>query len=213
MHPKLFVPIQQFCEQLTQDFDSIPSERKAQLSQLSQYFLQKYQQGIPARAIVICTHNSRRSHLGQLWLAMACDYYGIPMMGTYSGGTEATAFNPRAVAALLRAGLQIRPKEAAATNPIYQIWWTEDMAPYLAFSKKFDHPDNPNDNFAAIMVCTEADQGCPFVPGTDFRFSLPYDDPKTFDGTDLESDKYDERCRQIGREMMYILSLVKAQLN
>ncbi|MEM9823715.1 MAG: hypothetical protein AAF985_21700, partial [Bacteroidota bacterium] len=123
--------------------------------------------------------------------------------------TEATAFNPRAVAALKRVGLEINSDDVSAENPKYQIRWTASRSPYLAFSKKYDHPDHPQHNFAAIMVCTEADQGCPFVPGTDFRFSLPYEDPKAFDGTALESSKYDERCRQIGREMLYLLSLIQ----
>jgi hypothetical protein len=58
------------------------------------------------------------------------------------------------------------------------------------------------------MVCSEADQGCPFVPGTDFRLALPFDDPKAFDGTDLQDVKYDERCKQIGTEMLFVMSNV-----
>lgn len=58
------------------------------------------------------------------------------------------------------------------------------------------------------MVCSSADKGCPIVFGCDFRLSLPYDDPKDFDDTDLEEEKYDERVRQIGREFLFSLSQV-----
>ena len=71
---------------------------------LSQYFSDQYKSGKTPQAIVICTHNSRRSHLGQLWLAIGADFFELPQLETFSGGTEATAFNPRAVAALHRVG-------------------------------------------------------------------------------------------------------------
>ena len=133
----------------------------------------------------------------------------MPPIASFSGGTEATAFNPRAVAALVRIGLDISTATPEASNPVYEIKWMETQESYPAFSKKYDHAVNPQSDFAAIMVCTEADAGCPFVAGCDFRLPLPYDDPKAFDGTELESQKYDERCRQIGREMLYTLHQVK----
>jgi protein-tyrosine-phosphatase len=194
-------------EKLTQHFDSIDSERKTQLESLSAYIQQKYKEQKTPKLIVICTHNSRRSHLGQLWLAAAADYYKLPALESYSGGTEATAFNPNAVAAVKRIGFDIS-KLVDAENSIYNVFWKEDQYPYQAFSKRFEEPPNPTSEFAAIMVCSEADEGCPFVPGTDFRIALPFDDPKAFDGTPQEAEKYDERCEQIGMEMLYVLSRV-----
>ena len=213
MTVSLYPKVQDYCTNLSASFSLIPEERKSQLLKLSQYFLNKYQQGITPQAIVICTHNSRRSHLGQLWLAIGADHYQLPTLNSYSGGTEATALNPRVASALVRVGLNVSTAQAKAENPVYEISWIADMQPYQAFSKKFEHPANPQDKFAAIMVCNEADQGCPFVPGTDFRLSLPYDDPKAFDETPLESQKYDERCEQIGREMLFVLSELKKQWN
>ncbi|MEM6686468.1 MAG: hypothetical protein AAF617_11860 [Bacteroidota bacterium] len=194
-------------EKLTQDFDSISAERKAQLETISAYIQKKYDAQQTPKLIVICTHNSRRSHLGQLWLAAAADYYELPALETYSGGTEVTAFNPNAVAAVQRIGFDISTL-VEAENPIYKILWKEHQYPYNAFSKRFHEPPNPTTEFAAIMVCSEADEGCPFVPGTDFRIALPFDDPKAFDGTPQEAEKYDERCQQIGTEMLYVLSKV-----
>jgi hypothetical protein len=59
------------------------------------------------------------------------------------------------------------------------------------------------------MVCAEANESCPIVPGADFRLGLPYQDPKAFDNTPQQNEKYDERCRQIAREMFYVFSQIK----
>lgn len=206
MKPKIFPSILAFCQDIENEFAQIPTARKEKLLSLSQYFSKKFHSGETPQAIIICTHNSRRSHLGQIWLAVGADYYGLPAIKTFSGGTEATAFNPRAVAALQRVGFDIQADDIGASNPKYQIQWTEEMKAYPAFSKRFEDAPNPTTDFAAIMVCSEADEACPFVSGTDFRLALPFDDPKAFDGTNLESLKYDERCRQIGREMLFVLS-------
>ncbi|MBI1226927.1 MAG: hypothetical protein GC192_16975 [Bacteroidetes bacterium] len=159
--------------------------------------------------VVICTHNSRRSHIGQIWLAVGAEYYQLPEIQTFSGGTEATAFNIRAVRAFQRVGFDISTDKEETENPIYQISWKVGMKPYQAFSKKYEDEPNPKEKFAAVMVCSEADEGCPFVFGCDFRLSLPFDDPKEFDETELETAKYDERVRQIGREMLFVTSQVK----
>ncbi len=211
LNSTLLEKIANTCAELAKEFDLIPVERKQQLQQLSDYFVQKNQQEISPKVIVICTHNSRRSHLGQIWLAVGATYYGLPKIDTFSGGTEATAFNHRAVAALQRIGFEITSKEhITPTNPIYEVNWLKEAQPYKAFSTKYDSVPNPSQDFGAIMVCTSADKGCPIVAGADFRIALPFEDPKAFDDTPLESAKYTERCRQIGREMLYVLSQVKS---
>jgi arsenate reductase len=40
------------------------------------------------------------------------------------------------------------------------------------------------------------------------RLPVTYDDPKNFDDTPQEEEKYRERVRQIGREMLYAFSKV-----
>ena len=200
--------IKEFCESLELQFPLIPEERKTHLTKLSEYITATIAKGDTPQLIVICTHNSRRSHMGQLWLAVGADYYGLPSINTFSGGTEATAFNPRAVRACQRIGFDIRSQDESVSNPIYAIQWAIAQPQYIAFSKKYDVAPNPTEKFGAIMVCTSADEGCPIISGCDFRFSLPFDDPKAFDDTDLEATKYDERCRQIGREILYALNKV-----
>ncbi len=192
---------------LITEFDSIPEERKEQLGTLADYIRGNTADGRDSHLTYICTHNSRRSHMGQLWSQAASVYYKISgNYYSYSGGTEATAFNPRAVAAMERAGFTISGNNS--DNPKYQVRYSESAAPMIAFSKKYDDPENPSDHFAAVMTCSDADRNCPFIPGAELRVSLPYDDPKESDSTDKESDVYDERCRQIAREMFYMMSLV-----
>jgi hypothetical protein len=89
------------------EFDQIPAERKEQLRTLALYVRGRVEADLPAKLTFICTHNSRRSHIAQLWAAAGAAYYGVPNVATFSGGTEATAFNPRAVAALERAGFRV----------------------------------------------------------------------------------------------------------
>lgn len=201
--------INDFCKELELEFNLISKERKEKLLLLRDYISRKIEENETPKLVVICTHNSRRSHIGQIWLAVGADYFQLPKIETFSGGTEATAFNIRAVNAFQRVGFQIVWSEEKLENPIYQISWMEEMKPYLAFSKKYEDKPNPKEKFGAIMVCSEADAGCPYVSGCDFRLSLPYDDPKEFDETDLEEEKYDERVRQIGREVLFLLSQVR----
>ena len=205
----LYEKIDAYCKELELEVDLIPKERKAKLLSLSHYISQKIEDKQTLKLVVICTHNSRRSHMGQIWLAVAADILQLKDFQTFSGGTEATAFNIRAVKAMQRIGFEITVTEEQTENPVYQVSWKEGMQPYPAFSKKYSDKPNPREDFAAIMVCSEADTACPFVSGCDYRLSLPYDDPKEFDGTELEEKKYGERVRQIGREMLFTLNQIR----
>jgi len=200
--------IKQYCKLLELEFQQIKKDRKKLLSELSEYISKKHNVSEVPQIMVMCTHNSRRSHIGQLLFSLGADYYKLPQIQTFSSGTEATAFNERAVKAMRKVGFDIYTKNEMDANPVYEIKWRDDMSPCLAFSKNLHHPTIPKEKFAAILVCSEADKGCPVISGCDFRLALPFDDPKAFDGTELEEAKYDERCRDIGREMFYVLSRV-----
>ena len=195
-------------EKLISDFDSIPQERKEKLLGVAAYIKDKLVSGGTAKLIFICTHNSRRSHLAQIWAQAAAEYYGVSNIECYSGGTEATAFNANAVSALQRAGFEIE-KMSGENNPVYSVKYSDGKEPLKCFSKVFSDKENPQKDFAAVMTCSQADEACPVVPGAEKRFSISYEDPKKFDGTPQEKEKYDERCRQIGTEMFYLLSLTK----
>lgn len=188
--------------------EAIPQERKEELNKIAQFVQTKKEAGEPANLIFICTHNSRRSHLSQIWSATAAAHYGIEEgINTYSGGTEATAFNPRAVAAIERAGFKVQ--NPGGDNPRYQVNYADNGQAMECFSKKFDDPANASENFAAIMTCSDADKNCPFIPGASIRVPIPYVDPKESDGTEQEAATYDERCKQIATEMFYLMSQVK----
>lgn len=207
---KLFKKIETLCDELIEEFDRIPETRKKELGNLRQFFKKKYGEKETPKAIVICTHNSRRSHMGQLWLNIASSYFNLPKVESFSGGTEATAFNPRAVKAVKKAGLEVDTQNPSSSNPNYQIRWSEEMESYLAFSKKYETSPNPKEDFAAIMVCDSANEACPIVAGAAYRIALPYEDPKAFDNTSLEAEKYMERFRQIGREFLWLFSGLKS---
>lgn len=197
--------VRSFLQSLEAEFDRIDPTRQELLKSLGSWIGGQVQKNQPAHLIVICTHNSRRSHMGQVMLALAAQYYGVPDVHTWSGGTEATAINPQAVAAIQRAGISLK-KVTSGDNPRYHL--NIDGLPEAErtlFSKRFDETPNPSQNFAAIMVCSEADEGCPFVPGAAARFSLPFRDPKESDGTPLMESVYDERLRDIGREFLFAM--------
>nr|EMN21527.1 hypothetical protein LEP1GSC063_3951 [Leptospira santarosai serovar Arenal str. MAVJ 401] len=59
------------------------------------------------------------------------------------------------------------------------------------------------------MVCSSADETCPYVPGAEKRISLPYADPKAYDNTDEVSGKYIETCETIAREILFVFQNVK----
>ncbi len=189
----------------------IPAERKVELAKVADYVREKLMNEQPARLTFICTHNSRRSHLSQIWAQVAAEYYHLRGVETFSGGTEATAFNPRAVAALQRCGLKIVPVDSNSSNPRYQVTASESSPPQVCFSKVYSAPPNPVQGYCAVMTCSQADDACPVVMGCDLRMPIRYEDPKIADDTPHETQCYDERAAQICTEMLYMMSLVRGQ--
>jgi arsenate reductase (thioredoxin) len=204
----MYSKLKETISEITQDFESIPVERKQTLQDVADYISKELKEHNSVKLNFICTHNSRRSHLAQIWTQTAAFHYEIVGVETFSGGTEATAFNPRAVAAIERAGFHVN--SPVGKNPRYEVRIAEDTDPMYCFSKTFDDEMNPDNNFAAIMTCSDADENCPFVPGATYRKPVTYRDPKESDGTDHEKETYDERCRQIATEMFYMMSRVQS---
>jgi arsenate reductase len=205
MHAEL----KQYLDRALRGVDGIPEERRRALDDLAAFVSSKRRSGETAELTFICTHNSRRSHMGQLWAAVAAAHFGIDEVRTYSGGTEATAFNLRALAAMERAGFVI--EKPGGDNPRYQVRFDERGPVIECFSKTYDDPVNPAEGFAAVMMCSEADAACPVVLGAALRVSIRYKDPKVADGTPKEAAVYDERCLQIATEMLYLFSRVASQ--
>lgn len=192
---------------ITEEFDEIPEERRRLLLEIARFISSGLKNKKEAKLLFICTHNSRRSHISQIWAQSAAFYYGIPGIQTYSGGTKESAFNEYAVEAMRNAGfLIVAAKEGK--NPLYKVSYHKEASPIMAYSKKFDDDGNPQQDFCAIMTCSEADHNCPYIHGASLRVALPYLDPKEFDGTSKQKKAYSDRTHQIAREMFYLFSQV-----
>lgn len=187
---------------------SISEARKEVLLPLIDYIQNKINLSEEIRLNFICTHNSRRSHLSQVWAQTMAFHFGIQNVVCYSGGTEATALFPTVAETLANQGFEIQ-KVSEEQNPVYAIKFAANQHPIICFSKVYFDDFNPKNNFAAIMTCSAADEGCPMVFGAEARFPIKYDDPKAFDGTELMNEKYAERSLQIASEMYYVFSQLK----
>ncbi len=209
---KIYPAINTYLKTVEKDFDKIPEERKAQLKKTALFIRTKLSSEKKVNLMFICTHNSRRSHMSQLWALAAAEYHSIKGVAAFSGGTELSAFNERAIKAMTKAGFVITKKSEGA-NPEYEVKYSDKAVPVKAFSKKYMDASNPTSNFAAIMTCSHADKNCPLVQGASIKIAIPYEDPKEADGKSNETEVYNERCKQIATEMLYIFSLVKFKLN
>lgn len=189
------------------DETNISPIRKQLLQTLIDYIQKQLDQGAVVNLNMICTHNSRRSHFTQIWAQTAAIYYQIPQVYCYSGGTEATALFPMVAKTLENTGFEVLTL-SSTSNMVYAIKCGEEAPPMIGFSKVFDHPFNPSSNFAAIMTCAQADEGCPFIAGANLRIPITYEDPKAYDNTTAQEAKYAERSLQIATEMFYVFSKI-----
>ncbi len=204
---KLLKPIQEYIKTL--DTASLSEERKSILQSLIDYINLKVQDKQKIQLNFICTHNSRRSHLAQVWAQALAEYFNVPNIECFSGGTEATAVYPMVIETLENAGFEIS-KEGDSKNPLYSINYSLGAKSVIAFSKKYDDDFNPQSAFAAIMTCSQADEGCPFVAGSEKRIAIMYEDPKISDGTPQQKEVYLERSIQIATEMKFVFSQINS---
>ena len=189
------------------DEKSIIEERKIILQPLINYINLKLNNSEDIRLNFICTHNSRRSHLAQVWAQTMAEYFNYKKVFCYSGGTESTSVYIAVVNSLKQFGFEIDITKES-DNPVYSIKYSLNQSPIIGFSKRFDDPFNPKTDFAAILTCSEADVACPFVKGADIRIPMTFEDPKVYDNTNLQKEKYLERSLQIAAELKYVFSKV-----
>jgi arsenate reductase len=191
------------------DVQNVREERKTILQPLIDYVQQKANSRADINLNFICTHNSRRSHFAQVWAQVASAYFNIPSVHCYSGGTEETALFPTVAETLTNQGFTIF-KIAVTDNPVYAIKYSDNALPIIGFSKKYDSPFNPASAFAAMMTCSQADSGCPFIAGAEKRIPITFEDPKISDGSPEQAQVYAERSLQIAQEMFYVFSMIKS---
>ena len=190
------------------DETSVSTARKNTLQLLIDYIQSKVDSKQDIYLNFICTHNSRRSHLSQVWAQVLAHYFNIKNVFCYSGGTEATALFPMAAKTLENTGFDIQTI-ADGSNPIYAIKYSDNEHPIIGYSKKFDIDFNPRSDFAAILTCSSADQDCPFIAGAEVRIPITFEDPKAFDHTPQQTKKYQERSLQIATDLKYAFSKIK----
>lgn len=188
---------------------TISDDRKAVLQPLTDFIQSKVSNGQEIRINFICTHNSRRSHLSQVWAQTMANYFNIKNVFCYSGGTEATALFPMAAETLRNSGFEVKTI-SEGNNPIYSIKYAQNAHPVIGFSKKLDDDFNPKSEFAAIMTCNSADEACPLVIGAEKRIPITFEDPKVFDNTPQQAEKYMERSLQIATELFYVFSQINS---
>lgn len=206
-HSKMNAEILKIINQLEKN-QSINAERKSSLQPFIDFVQRKVNKSQQIDITFICTHNSRRSHLAQLWAQVAANYYNIPSVNCYSGGSEVTAIFPKIIDTLLDQGFEIL-KIGACQNPIYAIKYSENMQPIIAFSKQYDNRFNPVSAFLAILTCNQADGDCPYIAGAELRVPITYEDPKISDDTPHQTIIYAARSLEIATEMLYVFSNIK----
>ncbi len=205
--PTLFSEIEEVIKKLNPQ--TISDDRKAVLQSLTDFVQKKVSNNQEIRINFICTHNSRRSHLAQVWAQALAYYFNIKNVFCYSGGTESTALFPMIAKTLENSGFEIKTI-SNEDNPVYSIKYTANEHPVIGFSKKLDDDFNPKSGFVAIMTCDSANEACPFVPGAEKRIPLTFEDPKAFDDTPQQANKYNERSVQIATELFYVFSQINS---
>lgn len=188
--------------------ENISEERKEVLSLLTEFISSKIKSDEKINLNFICTHNSRRSHLSQIWAQTMAEYFGVKEVFCYSGGTEETSIFPKVLETLKNQGFEME-QLSANDNPVYAVKFDQNSYPVICFSKNYDSTFNPTSNFASIMTCSNAEKGCPFIPGAEKIIAIKYNDPKISDGTAEMDQIYAERSLEIAQEMFYAFSTLK----
>lgn len=190
---------------------SLSDERKALLSSIASKIVDEYNDRDRLNLNFICTHNSRRSQMGQVWTFFAVEYFGLENIFSYSGGTEVTAFHRNTVKSLQTVGFEFNVLDFSHQNPKYLITFDGTDKTILGFSKIYDNAENVYP-YIAITTCDSADQNCPFIPDAIHRFHLPFVDPKHSDGSDQMIETYLKTSEQIAGEIYTIFEEVATAL-
>lgn len=206
---RLYPQLEQYLSLRTEELGSLAEERKPLLAAIVNYLREQQKAHHPLQLVFVCTHNSRRSMLAQLWAQTAAHVTGIKNLKSFSCGSEATALHPNTVAAMRRAGFKV-VATMDGHNPIYNASFSPAAPSLLLYSKTAEKAMLPKGHFAAVMVCQQDAESCPLIREADRRFPLPYEDPGRADGTAQADEAYDAVCRQIATEMLWLFRSLSA---
>lgn len=186
----------------------LSEQRKKQLQPLIDYILNKKSKKERVNLIYICVQNSRRSHLAQVIAQDTAFKYKIEDVHCYSGGIEVTRIHPNTLKVLEKMGYKFVLKEDSQ-NPVFELYYNKAESPILLYSKTFESIIPSIHSFAAVMVCSETETNCPYVPGAEKKFLIPYEDPKLADNSENPLESYWQIAQQIKEEMEFVFSKVK----
>lgn len=203
--------INDFFENASKSID-ICEERRNLLNKIAKKITSVYLKNKKVNINFICTHNSRRSQLGQVWAFFAKNYFKLKKINAFSGGTEVTSFHRNTVKTLQEVGFIFNMIDFSHQNPKYDISFNGSKKSIQGFSKIYDNKIN-NTPFIAITTCNSADKKCPYISEASFRFHLPFVDPKVSDGTKEQEETYLATNKQIAGEIFYIFKQIKKALN
>jgi len=189
---------------------SISDDRKALLTTIATKIASELSDREKLNLNFICTHNSRRSQMGQVWAFFAANYFDLNIKA-FSGGTETTAFFRNTVKTLQSVGFNFNVIDFSHQNPKYSIGFKGTDKTITEYSNKFDDEANEY-QYIAITTCGHADENCPFIPDAIHRFHMPFVDPKSSDNTPQQNEKYLETNKQIAGEVFIIFQEVANQL-
>jgi len=141
--------------------------------------------------VFLCTHNSRRSQLCQVWGIILSKIYNIDLKFN-SAGTEKTEVNKNILYCFSHIGLEVKGNKI-----IY-----EDLS--ISLHSKLLDEIQPN-KFISIMTCSDAEKSCPSDSRSIKNISMTYQDPKVFDYKEKEKDEYLKTSKLIAKELNYVL--------
>ena len=136
----------------------------------------------PFKILFLCTGNSCRSQMAEGWAKL----YGRPSFITQSAGIEAHGKNPRAIAVMKQAGVDISVQESTKVS-----------------DEMLEQAD------LVVTVCGHADEHCPVLPAGTNKLHWPLDDPAKAEGSEEEimdvfrasRDDIKERVRKLLQQL------------
>ena len=136
------------------------------------------------RILVLCTHNSARSQMGEAWLRHLGQAENLDLE-VWSAGTEKTRVKPEAAQVMAEIGIDLKSH----------------------FSKTIEEVPG-KDSFDAVMtVCDSAAEACPLFPGSTRRYHVSLPDPS---GHDLQ--RWRASREQIGALMRGLVASLKSNV-
>lgn len=106
------------------------------------------------RILVLCTHNSARSQMGEGWLRFYATAQGLEAQ-VWSAGTEATLVKPDAIAVMGEVGIDLSDHTSKTLYDLPDPW-----------------------NFDVVLtVCDSANEACPAYPAKTTKLHVSFPDP------------------------------------